>query len=232
MMPITVSRTAVAGAAALALLVGLGAASVFRARGQASPQPTASAEMSSSQSTDLLLAQRTKGDSAAPITIYEVSDFQCSFCRQFWEETLPALDREYLRTGKARLVFLNFPLVQIHPNAVAAHELAMCAAEQDRFWSVHDLLYQHQARWAPLGDPSSFFLSLADSAGLEPARLGACLSSGKGRLLVQAEYEAAAGAGLRSTPSFIIQGALLAGAASISEWRPILDSIYAARGGR
>jgi protein-disulfide isomerase len=169
------------------------------------------------------------GDAEAPITIFEASDFQCPYCRDFWSETLPIIERDYIRTGKVRLIFLNFPITQIHPNAAAAHELAMCAAVQDRFWPVHDLLYRYQAQWEGLGQPTSYFMALADSAGLHREELDTCLETGSVRRLILEEAQAAWQAGIRSTPSFVIEGGLLTGAQPIAVWRPILDSLVAAK---
>ncbi len=100
------------------------------------------------------LAGRTRGSARAPVTVYEMSDFQCPYCRRFALETFPALDAAYIATGKVRWVFINFPLTSIHPNALAAAELAICAAQQDAFWRVHDLLYKYQDIWAPLKEPA------------------------------------------------------------------------------
>lgn len=186
--------------------------------------------LSEAQQTAMLEA-RTKGDSNAPIVVFEASDFQCPYCRVFWEETLPFLDTEYVQTGKVRFTFLNFPLYQIHPNATAAHEFAMCAAMQDKFWPVHDLLYRYQAEWAHLADPAPYFGELADSAGLEADELKACLEGGVVRGLIQQEAQLNWRAGVQSTPSFIIDNHLLAGAAPIDAWRPILDSIFAEKTG-
>jgi protein-disulfide isomerase len=179
---------------------------------------------------DLLIGARTRGDTAAPVAMYEVSDFQCPFCRQFWAETLPHLEAEYIRTGKVRLTFINLPIAQLHPNAEAAHELAMCGAQQGKFWPLHDLLYAHQREWAELGDPQPYFRGLADSVGMSLDSFTRCRASGQIRQLIAAETRASFQAGVKSTPSFIVQGVVLAGAAPIDAFRPILDSIYAARG--
>jgi protein-disulfide isomerase len=175
-----------------------------------------------------LLQQRTRGKASAPITIYEVADFQCPACRSFWANTEPTLIKDYIATGKARLIFVNFPITELHHNSAAAHEFAMCAARQDRFWPVHDLLYRHQDSWAELKDPAAYFHELADSARLQRDSLDACLSSGAMQGIIASEAQAAFRAGIRSTPSFVVNRALLTGAAPITAWRPILDSIYAA----
>jgi protein-disulfide isomerase len=169
------------------------------------------------------------GDSRAPVTIWEVSDFQCPFCRDFWRDVLPALEREYFRPGKARLIYLNSPIPELHPNARRAHEFAMCAAREKRFWPYHDLLYRHQQEWARLPDPAPYFQGLADSAGVSPRAIGACLESKTMEWLVTAEAEEARRAGISSTPSFVIEGMLIRGTAPLAQWRPILDSIYAAK---
>ncbi len=228
-----VNRAVVAGAAAVVALVGLTAASLVTSRRiPTTPAPapsTVPAPDSQAGAEDLLLAARTKGDEKAPIVMYEVSDFQCPYCRQFWAETLPHLEEEYIRTGKVRLTFINFPIRQLHPNAPAAHELAMCGAEQGKFWPLHDLLYSHQRDWAGLADPQPYFLGLADSAQVDRRTLQACIATGRIRQLVAAEAQASWQAGVKSTPSFIVQGVLVAGTAPIEQFRPILDSMYRAR---
>lgn len=228
-MALNWNRATVTGLAAVVLLGGLAAVAISRGEGSNGSGAATSPATLTNQEPDLFLLQRTKGDPKAPIAIYEISDFQCPYCRQFWEQTLPLLEKEYLATGKARLIFVNFPIAQSHANAPAAHEFAMCAAQQNRFWPIHDLLYKHQSYWAKLADPANFFLSLADSAGLSRKQLQDCLAAGQARMLVQAEYEVAWRGGVTSTPSFVVQGALLVGAAPIEQWRPILDSIYAER---
>jgi protein-disulfide isomerase len=226
------NRTAVAGAVAAIALVGLAAAGLIASRRNTAASSRAAGATgvpgAPGGPDDLLIAARTRGDTAAPIVMYEVSDFQCPFCRQFWAETLPHLEAEYIQTGKLRLTFINFPISQIHPNAEAAHELAMCGAQQGKFWWLHDLLYAHQRDWEALSDPQPYFRGLADSVGMSQASLAGCIASGRIRQLVAAEAQASFRAGVKSTPSFIVQGVLLAGAAPIEAFRPILDSIYAA----
>ena len=183
--------------------------------------------------SDPMLDARSKGSPDAPIQIYEMSDFQCPFCLRFFDETLPLLEAEYIATGKARLTFINLPLIQTHPNAAAAHEFAMCAAGQDQFWTVHDLLFNSQETWAPMGDPNPHFMDLAEQGGLDREALDQCLSSGSVRTLVAGDVQLAIRNRVNSTPTFIVEGGVLQGAAPIDTWRPILDSIYTAKtGGR
>ena len=178
------------------------------------------------------LAARAMGSPTAPITVYEMSDFQCPFCRRHALETWPAIEREYVATGKVRWVFLNYPLTSLHPNAAAAAQFAMCAADAGKFWPVHDLLYQHQETWAPLKDPAPYLMTLADSVGIPRDRMLACLQSPKARETVQADAAGAARAGATSTPSFYIEGGMIAGAYPIGVFRQVLDSIYRVKTGK
>jgi protein-disulfide isomerase len=172
------------------------------------------------------LATRAKGRPDAPVTVYEMADFQCPACRTFALETMPLLEREYARPGKVRFVFINFPLTQIHPNAVAAAEVAMCAARQGKFWDVHDALFLRQPVWSPLREPGPYLLALADSAGVERQPLIDCVTSGATRGEIEADARRAARSGARSTPTFYIEGGLLAGAWPADTYRHLLDSIY------
>lgn len=177
------------------------------------------------------LAARAMGSRTAPITVYEMSDFQCPFCRRHALETWPAIEREYVATGKVRWVFLNYPLTSLHPNAAAAAQFAMCAADAGKFWPVHDLLYKHQETWAPLKDPAPFLITLADSVGIPRERMLSCLQSPKARETVEADAAGAARAGATSTPSFYVEGGMIAGAYPIAVFRQVLDSIYRVKTG-
>lgn len=175
------------------------------------------------------LAGRTKGSATAPVTVYEMSDFQCPYCRQFARETFPALERSYINSGKVRWVFINFPLTDIHNHASAAAELALCAAKQKGFWRMHDLLFLHQETWAPLKEAGPFFLSLADSADISKPELLACLESSETLEAVRADAEGAARSGASSTPTFYIEGGLVEGALPLAVFRKVLDSVYAVK---
>lgn len=175
------------------------------------------------------LASRSKGSPTAPVTVYEMSDFECPFCKRFAEQTFPAIEREFIATGKVRWVYVHFPIPQLHPNAVAAAELASCAARQEKFWPVHDRLFATQEEWAALRDPAPFFLSMAKALRVNEAQLTRCLQSGEGRREVESDAAGAVKAGAKSTPSFYIEGGMMSGAHPIEVFRPILDSIVKAK---
>jgi protein-disulfide isomerase len=177
------------------------------------------------------LENRSKGSPRAPVTVYEMSDFQCPYCRQFALETFPSLDKEYIATGKVRWVFINFPLTSVHAHAAAAAQVALCAADQRGFWRVHDLLFRNQETWAPLKEAGPFFLSLADSARLSKPIMLACLQAPETLNAVKADAEGAARSGAGSTPTFYIEGGLLEGALPVAVFRQVLDSVYGVKTG-
>lgn len=181
------------------------------------------------QDTDPLAA-RSKGSATAPVTVYEMADFQCPACRMFSVTVLPTLDREYIATGKVRWVFINLPLSSIHANAVRAAEVAMCAARQGRFWQIHDALYARQDDWAQRTPPDSVLIVIAQRAGVDRTKLRACLAEGSARKEVDVDAQRALRSGARATPSFYIEGGLLEGAPYTPDpMRHVLDSIYAVR---
>jgi protein-disulfide isomerase len=185
-----------------------------------------------SRQTSDPLAARSKGRRDAPITLYEMSDFQCPYCRAFALGTMPLLEQEYITTGKVRLVYINLPLTSLHANAQAAAQVAVCAGRQDHFWAMHDLLFRHQDEWAKLPKPTAFLLALGDSAHLDRTALARCATAQETASEVDADAARARRAGAVSTPTFYVEGGLLEGAAPVTVFRAALDSIYRAKTGR
>jgi protein-disulfide isomerase len=166
---------------------------------------------------------RIQGSSNAPIWVIEVSDFQCPFCKEWHDQTYrPVLD-QYVKTGKVRLAYVNFPLA-IHANAWPAAEAAMCAGAQNKFWVMHDSLFASQARWETLRDATTAFDSLAKSTGIDMTKWRDCVKSGKMKALIQADHDRAQQAGARATPSFMIGDKLLTGAQPLTDLQRVIDS--------
>ena len=208
------------------LLLAVLAAGGLAIADAAPPAPSAPAPTAQSQD---LLNERSKGSATAPIRVVEMSDFQCPWCRKFTVESADSLDREYVQTGKVRWIFINYPLSQIHPNAAAAAEVAMCAARRGKFWPMHDLLYRNQERWAPLQEPGGYLLTLADSLRIPRDSIVPCLRDSVTRDLVRRDANTAARIGARSTPTFLIEGILVGGAYPTAVFRHIIDSLIAAK---
>ncbi|MCY4490594.1 MAG: DsbA family protein [Thaumarchaeota archaeon] len=146
-----------------------------------------------------------KGSPDAEITIVEFSDFQCPFCARFYEQTLPLIEQEYLDTGKANLVYRDFPL-QIHANAVPAHIASECADEQGQFWLYHDVLFERQKEWEsiPRENIATILIQYSEDLGLDRDEFESCLNSNAMSLEIQNDYQDGVKYGVRGTPAFFV----------------------------
>jgi protein-disulfide isomerase len=169
---------------------------------------------------------RIQGSATAPVWVIEVSDFQCPFCKQWHEQTYTALRDQYVKTGKIRLAYVNFPLGS-HVHAWPAAESAMCAGAQGRFWPMHDALFVTQNMWESSGSPTAVFDSLANANGMDMRRWRECVKSGIMRPLIQADHDRAARAGANATPTFMIGDEILTGAQPIGALAQAIDSALA-----
>jgi protein-disulfide isomerase len=163
-------------------------------------------------------AAPTLGSPSAPVTIIEFSDFQCSFCKRFWVETLPRLKEAYLDTGKARFIYRHFAILGKHSEQAAL--AAACAQEQGRFWEYHDQLFRNQGG---LAFTEAKLKQYSDDIGLNAGVFGTCLGTGKYREKVERETAAAVNLGGRGTPFFIVEQRLLFGAQPYSVFQRIID---------
>lgn len=170
---------------------------------------------------------RIRGSASAPVWLIEVSDFQCPFCKQWHDASFAAIDSEYVKTGKVRLAYLNFPLSSIHANARAAAEAAMCASVQGKFWQLHESLFATQERWEGQKDPVPTFDSLAVAAGANGPAWRSCMTSHATAKLIDADRDRSRSAGVQSTPTFFIGDRKLEGAYPTDSFRVAIDSALA-----
>jgi protein-disulfide isomerase len=175
-----------------------------------------------------------RGSASAPVIVLEFSDYECQFCGRFVRDTYPALDREFIATGKVRHVFKAFPLESIHKNAFKAHEAALCASEQGKYWEMHERLFANQKALGP-----SDLVTHAQTTGLNMTAFNACLSSGKMSGRVRLDIEAGAKMGIQGTPLFLIgkpgpNGDLvvlkgISGAQPFSVFKQAIDDVLAGK---
>lgn len=160
-----------------------------------SPQPTISAD------DDPVL-----GNPDAPITIIEFSDFQCPFCARFYSETLPHIIENYVDTDQVKLVYRDFPLQNIHPNAVPAAVAAECAHEQGSYWEYHDTLFENVAVWGDLDLVAAVdqLKAYAAEMGLDEGSFAECLDTGRYVSEVTNDYTDGASYGVSGTPAFFV----------------------------
>ena len=181
---------------------------------------------------------RITGDTAAALWLIIASDFQCPYCAQWHRESHDSIRARYVQPGLIRIAYLNFPLDQ-HRHARNAANAALCAGAQDRFWEVHDAIFETQEHWTPLADAGPAFESLASEAGLNMAVWRSCVADGVMDAVVRSDRERAASAGVQSTPTFLVlptkpparPGQLIRGAVPLAELTQVLDSLLTSPGG-
>jgi protein-disulfide isomerase len=161
----------------------------------------------------------SKGNDKAPVTLIEFSDFRCSFCRKFWQTTLPLLDKTYISTGKVRFIYRHLAVLG-KPSEVAAQG-AECAGEQRKFWEYHDKLFASAG--SPLAFTTGKLKGYAKDLGLNGQSFDQCLDSGK--YLNKVEQETGIGSllGASGTPAFFLNGKLLAGAQPFRVFEAVIE---------
>jgi protein-disulfide isomerase len=175
---------------------------------------------------------RMMGPESAKVWLIMASDFQCPFCRAFHDETWVRIERDYVRTGKIRVAFLNHPM-QNHQYAVPSAEAAMCAGKQGKFWQMHDSLFASQDKWVNSGQRQAMWEAMATSLGLDMNDWRACVSSHLTRTMVEADFARSSAGGVTGTPSFFIGSPpqlAVVGAQPYATFKQLLDAAIAQAG--
>ena len=165
------------------------------------------------------------GDPDAPVTIIEFSDFQCPYCRQFEQQAFPQIKSEYIDTGKVRLVFRDFPLTQIHPNALPAAIAAECAHNQDAFWPMHNRLFANQSEWGQSNNPNEVFFEYGEEIGLDMQPFRQCVENRETLQEISGDFQDGVDGGVRGTPAFFMGGEMLSGAQPFSAFQQRIESL-------
>lgn len=163
------------------------------------------------------LADRpSRGPEDATVTMVEFVDFQCPFCGAYARETLSRIERTY--GDRVRYISVQFPLAS-HPHAQEAARAAVCAEDAGVYWEFHELLFAHQDELDHEG-----LVARATQAGVPRASFVACLSSEDAQERVDADVELGFAHGVRSTPTFFVDGRPLVGALPYSQFSEALDT--------
>ena len=187
------------------------------------PQPTSTTAPQPTEQTDAVRREIPTDDDPfigaedAPITIIEFSDYQCSFCARFHNETFGLLIETY--GDQIRFVYRDFPLGS-HPQAVPAAEAANCAGDQDYYWEFHNKLFTSNQ----LLFSAAVFTQFAEELGLDMGLFQECVDTRKYQAEVKADYAEAQQLGLRYTPTFYINGLEVIGAQPFSNFAEIIES--------
>lgn len=175
-------------------------------------------------SLDQAMALRSMGAADAPVTMTEYSSLGCPHCAAFHRETLPQIKKDYIDTGKLRLVIVDFPLGN---RALAAALVARCAPKTAYFGLV-DLLFADQQKWAEAGDPVPELKRIARFAGLSGQDVDACThNDAMIKAVTGRAQEASEKHDIRSTPTFLIDGERVEGAQPYAAFKKAIDAALA-----
>jgi protein-disulfide isomerase len=173
-----------------------------------------------------------QGSITAPLTLIEFSDYECGFCRRHVSQTLPLIEQNYIRTGKVKYVFKNFPVDQ-HKLAFNAHQAAACAGDQGKYWEMHDRLFANPTALLALPEQ-------ATALGLAMPIFRQCLDTGKHAARIRSDVAEGRATGLKGTPMSYIgfSGAdskvhpiqVITGAKQYSVFAQALDALLAQAG--
>ncbi len=151
-----------------------------------------------SQSTNHVVGAGTDN-----VTLTEYGDFQCPSCGNYY----PVLKQVKAKYGdRIKFQFKNFPLTEIHKNALIASRAAEAANIQGKFWEMHNKLFETQRSWSEMNDPTSVFTAYAQELGLDVAKFTTDLKSSAVNDIIQADRAEAKELDLSGTPSFTING--------------------------
>lgn len=147
------------------------------------------------------------GDTKAPVTLIEYGDYQCPWCGKFFAEVEDKLRKEYIESGKVRMVYRNFAF--LGPESFAAAEAAECAKDQSKFWAYHDEIFKAEHKDGAENNSNlnrELFLKIASDLKLNPTSFTSCLDTNKYTKQVETDTAEGRSAGVRGTPAVFVNG--------------------------
>lgn len=157
------------------------------------------------------------GPENAPVTIIEFSDYQCPYCKRWYDTVNARLLADY--AGRIRFVYRDLPLSSIHPEAQAAAEAANCAGEQNAYWPYHDALFS-----AKYGLSHDAYIQYASELGLDVNSFNTCVTERRYQDEVNSDASVGASMGLNGTPTFFVNGLKVVGSQPFEVFQQIIDN--------
>ena len=167
-------------------------------------EPVDLGDLDNTQLVEMAQPAMVFGDPDAPVTIMEFADYQCWGCRQFALLVKPMVETEYLGTGRAKLVFYDFPLTGRHRHAFLAARAARCAGDQNRYSDYHDLIFRTQEDWSLMASATRHFKDLAEQLELDRAIFDECLGSDRHADVVSANMLLGQAFRVSVTPTLLV----------------------------
>ncbi len=188
---------------AIVVVVLVGLFGIFYFNKDSANAPASGDDSSNSQTTG---SNHTLGKNTKNVTLVEYGDFQCPACAAY-EPVVQEIREKYQE--EISFQFRHFPLQQIHPNARAASRAAEAAGLQDKFWEMHDLLYEQQQVWSSSTTVNSIFEGYAQQLDLDIEQYKQDFASESVNDVINADFSQGTQDGVNSTPSFVLQGELI-----------------------
>ncbi|MDO9127944.1 MULTISPECIES: DsbA family protein [Alphaproteobacteria] len=219
------NRAVIIGVAAVVVLaLAYGAYLFFGPSGEAGPGRMANSAFEQELLVAGPLGDMSLGDPDAPVTVIDYASLTCSHCADFEINTLPQLKEKYIETGKVHYILRDFPF---DPIATAAFMLAHCAGPE-RYFGFVGVLFRQQTQWAFTQTPMEDLKALARQGGISEERFDACMKDQK--IFDHVKEVALRGAktfGVRSTPTFFINGEKVEGALPWRDFEPLIEKALA-----
>lgn len=173
---------------------------------------------------DITANDHVLGDAKAKVTVIEFADFRCPFCERFFTQVEASLKKDYVDTGKVRLVFKHYAF--LGQQSVWTAEASECASEQGKFWEYHDWLYQNQAPETNLAyySKANLVKYAGKISGINTGQFASCLNTDKYSKRVTDDLNLGNSSGVTGTPTFFINGAEIVGAQPYSTFQSSIDS--------
>lgn len=172
-------------------------------------------------SSDAPPTQHIKGAETTGIVLQEFGDFQCSACATYYP-LVKQLQDEY--GDRLAFQFIHFPLIQIHPNAFVAHKAAEAAGKQNKFFEMHDLLYEQQQLWANANNATTIFENFAAQLELDMEQYKSDAVSSEVNSSITADIKVGQDNNINSTPSFLLNGKKIENPRSLEEFKALIDA--------
>ena len=172
---------------------------------------------------DLTGVGHDRGSASARVVMIDLSDFGCPYCAEFTRETYPAIEKEYVETGKVFFKYVPF-LVGSFPHSGEATRATECAADQGGFWPMMKGVYEAQREWRKGPDPYTLLIGIASAAGLDSTRFATCYVSQRTDVRTARATGVASDLGVRVTPSFLVAGRPIQGALPLADFRKVIEA--------
>jgi protein-disulfide isomerase len=184
------------------------------------------------------LTQHVEGQGKAGVTLIEYGDYECPYCGQYYP-ILKQVQQEF--SQQVYFQFRNFPLVSLHPNAFAAARAAEAAAMQNKFWQMHDILYEENelsqsnpsaSTWIKASDPTPFFNQYASQLGLNVTKFKQDSASSTVNNLINADMAEGTKLNVQGTPTFFLDGKQISVGQSVPEFEKLINAEIAKKAGK